>query len=664
MTRPSTHRVLRVLLVAAALALGLLAGPGVRPAAAHAYLTATSPTDGASLGEAPTQLRLEFSEHVVPQATHIAVTDAAGHLYAVTGLRAERSPAAPDDDTGTEAVDTEEPLALVADLPALPNGAYHVQWETLSSDDLHRTAGGFAFGVNTAVAADSASGTTETPPDLVDALGRWAVLAGLALALGAVLVRRLLPTPAGSNRRLSSRLRTAGVAGALAAASLGAVCFALDLARVGGSVITSSYAARWALREAALLLLVLTIAKGARLVWIVAATLLACVGTVLLGHTGLRGGPLWTVASALHLGAGAAWFGAVTVLAWLALRHRSLGLETGELKDVLRGFFRPAAVLVATVAVTGLYLASDVVVSADAVIGTTYGQVLLAKTLVVAAAGLLALVTSRRLHHHPHIESALIPIDSAVVPIESAARRRIALEATGLGIALALAAVLASGQPAISPTLVDSTGPAPSRILDQTAGSLQLTLVVAPNHPGDSVVTLDVFDARRPSPGPVTGVSVALPSAVPQTATAPIAAHRVSQYRWAAGVSVPHSGVTPITVTVHRQGLPPTVTTFDWVVGTAAPTPAVVVSRAPISGLLQTAALVLLLALALALALRLATNRRKATSRRKATNRRKATSRREATSRRKATPPSPHEANSDHEPQQHTHQRTRAGTRS
>ncbi|HET8600578.1 MAG TPA: copper resistance protein CopC [Segeticoccus sp.] len=608
----SARKGLRVLGLALALAFAVLAGPSVGPASAHAYLTASSPADGESLTVAPTELRLEFSEHVVPESTRIVLTDGSGRAYPVTKVRAEAEEATPSspEEAAAEAagvVDTEEPLAVVADLPKLPEGAYHVTWETLSSDDLHRTAGGFAFGINTAVVADSARGVTETPPDLVDATWRTGVLIGLGLALGTSLVsqlfRRAFP---GRDRRPLSGVTRVGVAAALGAVVAAAVGFAVELTKVGGSAISSSYAVRSGVREAALVLLVLALVRGARPAWAATAGLVAAIATVLLGHTGLRGGLTWTAASALHVWAGAAWFGAVTLLAGIALRRRRIGLDGGEVRTLLREFFAPAAFLVATVAVTGLYLAGDTIVSVDAAVGTVYGRVLIAKVLLSVAVGVVAVTTTRRLHRRAgragRASDASVPgVPDTAGRADGAGRsprRRVALEAAGLGVMVLLAAVLASGQPAIAPALVDRAGPPPSRILDRTVDDLQETLTVSPNHPGDSVVTLDVFDARRPSPGPVTGVTVSVPGSGGHGISS-VPAHRLADQKWAAGVRLRASGTTPVRVTVHRQGMASTVTTFHWVVGPLGSPPAPVLSRAPISGPLQLGSLGLLVVLTL-----------------------------------------------------------------
>ncbi|MDX6280689.1 MAG: copper resistance protein, partial [Kribbellaceae bacterium] len=115
-------------LVGLLILVGVLFAWSPQTASAHAYLTSASPADGSSLSAAPTRLRLAFSETVVPAATQIDVVAEDGKHYAVTNVRVV-------GEGG------EEPSEVLATLPALPKGAYRVSWQTLSADDLHRTAG-------------------------------------------------------------------------------------------------------------------------------------------------------------------------------------------------------------------------------------------------------------------------------------------------------------------------------------------------------------------------------------------------------------------------------------------------------------------------------------------------------------------------------------------
>ncbi len=133
------RRLLTVGLAGLALsALGLLTAPA---ASAHAFLVTSNPGDGAVVRTAPSVLRLDFSESVVLGATRIELTDSSGRVVQPTSLRIEQGQ------------DTEEPSHVLATLPALRRSAYRVSWQTLSSDDLHRTSGLFVFGVGTAVHA-------------------------------------------------------------------------------------------------------------------------------------------------------------------------------------------------------------------------------------------------------------------------------------------------------------------------------------------------------------------------------------------------------------------------------------------------------------------------------------------------------------------------------
>src|SRR5689334_9266582 len=295
----------RRLLVSLGVAIGtaLLIGLGASPASAHAYLASSNPADGASLAAAPRTIELHFTEHVVLDATEISVTEPGGRRLALTGLSLVES----DEDQ-------EAPSTVVAPVPALGVGAYHLSWRTLSSDDLHSSAGTFAFGIQSQV---QAAGPSETNPDLFELVGRWAVLAGIGAGLGAVVVGRLLrrlpePTsgmPRAWLRRQAFRLLVVGATAALAVALV-------DLVRFGAAAFTPGYLLRWGLREAALLGAALALrpappnrpdrpdrsASGRVSRDVAATTALLGAGllTVSIGHFGVRGGPTWVVTSTVH----------------------------------------------------------------------------------------------------------------------------------------------------------------------------------------------------------------------------------------------------------------------------------------------------------------------------------------------------------------------------
>src|SRR6476660_5076659 len=233
---------LRRALLALAVTLGtaLLVALGASPASAHAYLASSSPADGASLAAAPRTIELRFTEHVVLEATEITVTEPNGHQLALSGLSLVES----DEDQ-------EAPSTVVAPVPTLGVGAYHVSWSTLSSDDLHKSSGTFAFGVQSEV---QAAGPSETNPDLFELVGRWAVLAGLGAGLGAVVVGRLLGRlPVDTGRMPRAWLRRQAARLLVVATGIALVVALVDLVRFGSAAFTTGYVVRWGLRELALL---------------------------------------------------------------------------------------------------------------------------------------------------------------------------------------------------------------------------------------------------------------------------------------------------------------------------------------------------------------------------------------------------------------------------
>ena len=375
-------------------------------------------------------------------------------------------------------------------------------------------------------------------------------------------------------RRQAFRLLVVAAAVALAVALV-------DLVRFGSGAFTTSYVVRWGLREVALLGAAFALGRRPGGVARLAATAsLAGAGllTVSIGHFGLRGGATWVITSTAHLLAALLWAGSVAALALLGVRSARLGLSHGDVRTVLRGFRVPATVSVVVVAVSGIYLASDVVVSVDAVLLTTYGRVLLAKVALAGLVGLVALVTTRLLHARRVQERA------ARGPL-------VGVEAVGLLVVVALAGLLATGQPAVSPRLV--TEEAPSVIDDRPVADLQQTLALRPNRPGASVALIDVLDTRRPAPGPVTGVSLTVRDVssggggAPTTSGATtVAATAVSPSRWSAALVLPSSGPVDLDVVVHRRGVDDVHSTVRWVVGQSSSDPATVVSRAPVSDLL------------------------------------------------------------------------------
>ncbi|RNM15786.1 copper resistance CopC/CopD family protein [Nocardioides pocheonensis] len=548
--------VVLLVLVAAFAVLG-----GAAPAAGHAYLVGSNPADGDRLTGAPPELRLDFSEHVVLAATRIEVRTADGREVAVGDVRLETK----------DAGDTEEPATIVAALPDLRADAYRVSWETLSSDDLHRTSGLIVFGVGRNV-APAASVTSTTRPE--EALLRGALLACIAVALGGLVARRVLlraltGPSADAAQRVVTRL---AVVGASAAPLLAIALFAVQWAASGtgpADLLVGGYGPRAAVRLAGLLVLCAVWWSWRRRSVLpgraaAVACVLVSVGTGLMGHAPSGGRNLvHVVVASAHVAAALSWAGALVCLAaamlWGSARRAPDVLAT------LHAFGPAAGACLGVTVVTGIYLSSDTVVSVDAAVLTTYGRTLILKVLLVAVAGALGLWHHRRVRG-PH------DLDPP--------RRTVLAEAGVLLAVVGLAGLLASTATATDPAFARQAPVSVGQVSRQVT-DLQLAAGLSPNRRGDALAVVDVFDTRRPAPGPVVGVDVRLGGG-PHAA-----AERLGDGRWSAPVRIDAAGPTTITVTVLRAGMPPTVTDFRWTVPGAHPARGVLISHTPVRPLLR-----------------------------------------------------------------------------
>ena len=539
---PTAHAVLRRAL-GLILLVGVLITWSPQSASAHAYLTSTSPADGSSLAAAPAQLRLAFSETVVPAATQIDVVAEDGRHYPVTNLRVV-------GEGG------EEPSEVLAKLPTLPRGAYRISWQTLSADDLHRTAGVLVFGIGHTV---TPAGLDEPVPAPAEVVLRWLVFGALALVLGGALMQGLVRRQASVAEPGWSRLARRGeLIGACGGAAGALLLLVYQTFRAGSmDLLGGSYGVRWGVRELGFLLLVGAAVRRrprGRVPALVLGAALVAVGFALTGHSGAGHGLLSTriVADAVHVTAAATWSGAV-MFGLLFARSARDQRRRLELLAVLRAFGMPAAVCVSLIVASGIYLTSGVIGSVDAALVTFYGRALLLKVSVFGVVGLLGVVNHLRLRRTA----------GPTVP-----RATLAAEAGLAVIVLGLAAVITSGQPAVEPQLVKDPAAEVVSLQDARVADLQQTLAVRPNLPGRNLVLVDIFDTRRPAPAPVQQVIVGVIDA-DGTDSAGVRAERLADGRWSAAAVLNSTGVARVVVTVRRPGLPDVVHTYNWAVGGA-----------------------------------------------------------------------------------------------
>ena len=163
----------------AAVAAAALALPAA--AWAHAVLLHTDPVASRTINAAPAEVRLTYSEPVEPRFAIVSVTDAAGRQVT----------------SGPPAAAPGSPQTLVTPLQHVPEGWYLVFWRVISADG-HPVRGAFTFAVGPnpgpppQFRVPSLSETATTTRLLV---ARWVVFLSLFAALGLLTLRTLIARP-------------------------------------------------------------------------------------------------------------------------------------------------------------------------------------------------------------------------------------------------------------------------------------------------------------------------------------------------------------------------------------------------------------------------------------------------------------------------------------
>ena len=517
--------------------------PAALVADAHANLVRSDPPADAVLpsGRVPNQVQLWFSEQPDPAYSSIRVVDARSQLVSTGGLQAARG----------------NPQSLLVSLkPGLADGTYTVIWKTASAVDGHLVKSAFSFVVGNADLLNSAASLTpiDTGPKVAtgnDATNlspivvwlRWLNYMAGALLLGCVGFGLLVWQPAlkiaGRKYGLSDlnlkRLEQLGwrrlnwlAGGALLSLVLGWVtAFVyqltvvsgrdwLDVGLYGGPLtdfaLSSRFGQIWLIRLGLLVLATLAlnfaIASKAsqsglhRRSWgalggVGAGILLT---TSLNSHAAAQIEYTWFTVSIdwLHLLGTAFWIGGVLSLVLLLPPSlKSLTPGTGERTRLLAAliplFSRTALLSVGVLVLSGLYSSLIEVGSVEALFGTLYGQVLVAKlvlfgfTLALAAGNLLRISPQMTaLATNPHGKAG----SKQAGRVQLQFKQAIALEAVLLIAVLLSVGVLTSLEPARQPG--GNTGP---QNMVQTAAGLHFDLTVSPGQVGINNFALKLTDA-------------------------------------------------------------------------------------------------------------------------------------------------------------------------
>jgi methionine-rich copper-binding protein CopC/putative copper export protein len=492
------------------------------PVSAHASVVSTDPADGAVLAAAPKVIDIEFSEEVLLAASKVTLIELGSGTHIVLPLKAINSG-----------------RTLQATMPAVPNGAYVVRYLAVDPADLHKTVGSISFGIG-----------VEAPPSETGAQldGSWFSVwvkaitqALMVLGVGAVLLVLLHVRRGGEAVR---RIFTAAT-WCLAGVAVGwIVLFLLDVASVGwrnaqwGKLLISSDPGRRALVG---LVFVAGVWWAGTLVQratgparefaarvAVVISLLFVVAAAYGGHAGIGG--LFAVGVLIrfvHLLSLCIWIGTVASLWWFARRDASLGRLWPDVS-------RLAAIGLALTGASGFLLSGRVVQTVTALLGTTYGRVVVAKFVLVAVLALLGAVAALRV-------------------AKGSSPRVVAAEMVVAAAALVLASVLSSSAPARGDQFSPVADVAP-QVVTGDVKDLTVNLAIAPARPGENLVTLKVLERNRPAPGVVESVTFTM-SQAGKEAVRRQGIPKSGVLEWA-DISLTNPGTYDVTVAIARPDAP------------------------------------------------------------------------------------------------------------
>ena len=322
----SARRVLAALLATALLGLALVTF-SASPAAAHASVVTTSPTDGQSVATAPGSFSVSFTEAVDPQLGGLSVLDGDGERVDL-------------DDTTS---DDDGRLLRVGLEPELPEGTYVGTWRVVSADG-HAISGSVLFAVGTVVdpsGLDVLSVSTDPTWEVVGTVARFVTFVAALLAAGTGFFLAFLHDQRRDRWLLARVVRAATLAGlvgmvatvgAQAALATGRGLGAVTDVDVVRTVLTESLGWQAVVLLAGLALVHLStdtqklvVAQGSAFY----GGLAVSASFVLWGHaTEAPYRWLSVLADGAHVATAAVWFGGLVGLA-LTLHHRA-GVLAGE----------------------------------------------------------------------------------------------------------------------------------------------------------------------------------------------------------------------------------------------------------------------------------------------------------------------------------------------
>ena len=434
-------------------------------ALAHAGFVSSTPEPGSTIGTAPGQVILTFSEPLNTRLSRATVLE-------------------PDGSEAMGRVSADD--RMIIDLTTNQTGVYEVSWTTVSVVDGHTLSGSFRFGVGVSPGAGAEGGTTDEPTgrDLLVSIGRLVEDVSLLLLFGLLLLGRL------ARRRPPLEWVRTPILPAFAAALVGGTVVVLGEALVAAPSPSTSAIFTYlttGLPGWARLARVLLEAAGVLVAWrwprrAAPFAVGALVALAAAGHAAAIQPRAWGVfVEAIHLISAGLWAGGVMAL---ALQRPPDGWRSGAGRTLLDRFTPPALASFAVTAGTGAIRGIQEVGGVAELFGSTYGLVLLAKVAVVLVMVQMSVLAWRRIAFLPKAETA-----AAVLAIGAAAL----LSAFPLPPGRQAEAAEEPGPAEISPI------PAGEGLtLGSHAGPVLVGLTLQPGRPGPNEVTIYVLGQDGP----------------------------------------------------------------------------------------------------------------------------------------------------------------------
>ena len=382
MTIRTLRRTVGAAIASTALALALI--PGI--ASAHAILESSSPAPSALLASSPKEIRLDFDEQVEATLGDVRVYDSEQREVA-----------------NSKTVRSSSDLSIVtADVPTLQNGVYVVVWRVVSADG-HPVTGAFPFEIGTKSTGTSAAlleevlNQTETTSPLGNPMSVLRLLGFLGLILLIGCVSLLWRSPLLGNSRVRKTVLYSSVLIAVSSLSLLLMQGPYTAGKSWESLFDSVLIGDVAQTRLGLALLIrfvcaiawtvvaLTASAPVTRRWrigVVATAVVTIATYATSGHQSAGTLPaVFVPLDMVHLAAISTWVGALLVLAVI--------YRDNDVENEAKRFSRMATWSMPLVVVTGVVQGLHLMGGISTITQSSFGKLLLLKTLLVACVVLL-----------------------------------------------------------------------------------------------------------------------------------------------------------------------------------------------------------------------------------------------------------------------------------